>query len=499
MHRWLVISVEFLTGTFHGKFLGKGGVDTPEYPPSPHRAFQAIISAAHETHLWGDQDPAAFRWLERQAPPEIKAPDRFVARPYTTFVPNNAMDAVAKEWAKGREPKDGHRPESMRPAKIVRPQMLGGDATVHFCYRIEEANWEEAKSHVELLCNRAQVVSRLGAGVDMVLCQGHVLDSDGYDKLQGDTWITDGSEGTTNVHVSGTLEEIDQRFLAWSNSQSDGFLKAQIAGDYVAVQKVHYQRLQDRRRTVYPFMLVNEQGEFFSAPATKALVIGATVRHAIGGKDNKDALAKKLGLPDNVVREYVMGHVPDGKDKGNWLHYIAIPSFGHPKVNGRIKRFMLVEPFSIPNVPHIQEIGPNLERLTFQDYQETIRFKMQALVGKQLRDEDKWMLGRITGKSRRWGSLTPVVLHGYDRYNSRRAVDLFRKQLDQSGCCTPAEFELSEEPLFNGAESASHYQVDDKLPGTRVHATITFAEPVHGPVLVGLGRHRGLGLFAALS
>ena len=500
--RWFVASVTFLFERFHGRSEG----ERPEWPPSPHRQFQAIVAAAHDTRTWGEQDPAAFRWLERRPPPDILASSVSVGRECILAVPNNDLDKVAKVWSRGRElGKNDPSPEKLKGLKTIRPQFLGGDASVHFCWPIEDSEWVAAKPHVELLCERAKNVGRLGLGIDVVVGNGQVLDDDGRAKLPGELWVTDGAEGAMNIPVAGTLEELDKRFERWSQRQGEGSLTHVPAGDLRAVQKLHYFRLQGgRKRKYYPFALVGPNGENTSFPQDKAIIIAGHLRHAAG------KTAEYLGLHDDFVKWYVMGHV-DNDDviadyrKSNRLSYVPLPSIGHRKVNGRIKKALLVEPFSEPPgmPPRAREIGLYLDRQRLVDYQtNSTQAELRPLFGKHASpsEEDSRMIDRYTRRSKRWGSVTPVVLHGHDRYSTQRAAELFKVQLEQSGYYTPATFEIQEEAVFAGCESAGRYLVDEHLrERTRVHATITFAEPVPGPILIGLGRHRGLGTFASLD
>jgi DNA replication protein DnaC len=55
------------------------------------------------------------------------------------------------------------------------------------------------------------------------------------------------------------------------------------------------------------------------------------------------------------------------------------------------------------------------------------------------------------------------------------------------------------EPVCPGAEIARAYRVPAYLKEfPRTHAIISFSEEVTGPVVIGAGRHFGLGLFAAV-
>ena len=47
-----------------------------------------------------------------------------------------------------------------------------------------------------------------------------------------------------------------------------------------------------------------------------------------------------------------------------------------------------------------------------------------------------------------------------------------------------------------GSEAATRYLVPDKVSGPLFHVRVRFAKPVVGPLAIGSGRHRGMGVFA---
>ena len=97
----LCVSVCFLDSAFHGR--GDGG--EPEWPPSPLRLFQSLVSVAArlDPSGIGPNTRATLEWLERQQEPLIVAP---VAEPSVgrrISVPNNALDIVARAWGRGSD------------------------------------------------------------------------------------------------------------------------------------------------------------------------------------------------------------------------------------------------------------------------------------------------------------------------------------------------------------------------------------------------------------
>lgn len=111
--------------------------------------------------------------------------------------------------------------------------------------------------------------------------------------------------------------------------------------------------------------------------------------------------------------------------------------------------------------------------------------------------------------SRDWVSVTPVALdrHPGDLWSARpdkrerahaEARETMLAACENAGLPRPLHVELSREPLLRGTAPAPRY---DKFSGGGgpqrylVHASLTFAESVAGPVLLGAGRFLGYGLF----
>src|SRR5579871_4200698 len=97
------LTIRFLdpVPSFHGR--SDGG--EPEWPPSPLRAFQALVSSTatrRQQPQFKEDAVAALRWLEQLDSPMIVAPQgRLAAAAYRLYVPNNAADLVADAWSRG--------------------------------------------------------------------------------------------------------------------------------------------------------------------------------------------------------------------------------------------------------------------------------------------------------------------------------------------------------------------------------------------------------------
>jgi CRISPR-associated protein Csb2 len=112
--------------------------------------------------------------------------------------------------------------------------------------------------------------------------------------------------------------------------------------------------------------------------------------------------------------------------------------------------------------------------------------------------------------ARRFCSVTPVALdrnpgnlwsrHPTTAARARaKAIESLSAGCRRLGFPPPAEVHLSAAALFPGAAAAHHFGPFPRQAGkfrrVLTHATFHFAQPVQGPLLLGAGRFRGLGLF----
>jgi CRISPR-associated protein Csb2 len=107
-------------------------------------------------------------------------------------------------------------------------------------------------------------------------------------------------------------------------------------------------------------------------------------------------------------------------------------------------------------------------------------------------------------RARLWRSVTPVVLHGYNA--SRGNISLAKTEallwraFEMAGFPkeTIVRMAFQTAPLWSGAGAAAQVRVPKHLNGyPRYHVEVCFRQAVSGPVLAGIGRHYGIGVFAA--
>ena len=485
MNTWLCIDITLLVGRYHGR---RRDGEEAEWPPAPHRLFSALLAAAHlgtRTLEWSEAKAQAFRWLEEMDPPEIVASQASPLNPFTLSVPDNDMDVIAREWASGRE---GKKPEKLRKLKTLRPHHIGGDATVRFCWKLDSS--DISRENAAVLRAEARHLHHLGLGIDLVIGDGRILTQVEKDALPGDIWIADPRGDSARVPTRGSFDELVERHKEFLGRVSEKRVSPPTPP--AVVRRVEYRRrAAGEARRAHAFVIVSEDGAMVSFDARRALHVAAWLRHAV------HVAAQRLRLDDVFINSFVCGHGENDTTKSRRLSYVPLPSIGHTHVDGRIRRALIVEPFGDPD-----SLASNVVRALPNGGLIDEHGEVRGFLRPVGRGEDATKaIRRYIASSTTWGSVTPVLLPGLDEGRSRKAVGLVLKALGQAGYTTPvAEVSVQPEPVFAGAAMAREYVVAEHLrQWPRVHVTLRFAEAVPGPVIIGAGRHSGLGVFAALQ
>jgi CRISPR-associated protein Csb2 len=495
MMRWLCIEANLLSGRYHGRS-EEGRL--PEWPPNPHRVFQALIAAANlgsRRTEFSKAKKEAFRWLERCDPPEIAVPPTRAAKVVRLYVPNNDMDKVASAWAKGIKP--DKQPAELRTGKDLRPHLLDGDCTIRFLWPISDEHWQIAQPHADIICKEARHLHSLGLGIDLAVGNGRILSMAEKRALPGEIFIPASNGIGWRVPVQGSYDELETRYAAQSDRVRAGGGRgaqrwiAPPAPPKVFHETAYVPRTMPHEQRVHAFALVDEDGGYRSFDPRRVIEVAAWLRHAA------HEMGRSLGLDSDFVENFICGHSPDVNSKNDRFSYLPLPTISAKGRDGRIRRVLIAEPVAGGGGKALG-VARRLSGVSLvADGTGEIMADLLAIP----EPRTDGLLARYLRPSVRWGSVTPMVLPGRDDRRCRKAYGLVLKALAQAGYTTPiAGVHLQPEPVFPGAETARSYRVPAYLKlYPRTHAIITFAKPVSGPVALGGGRHLGLGVFCALA
>jgi CRISPR-associated protein Csb2 len=503
MSEALCISVTFLDSRFHGR--SDGG--SPEWPPSPMRLYQSLVAGNGAALDTGSDVDAALRWLETQPPPTVLAPPSKAGVSCPLYVPNNAMDLVAKSWVRGNT--DATIAEH-RTLKTVRPTHLRGGDTVHYLWPIDSSDADPPP--VGPLAQAVERMVALGWGMDLVVAQCRVLSS-GDSVGEGlERWDVAQAHATSTLRcpVLGSLDALVDRHAAFLDRLADDTFHP--VPPLTAYRAVGYRMPADPiTLPTAVFELRHDDGKFCRYSQRKLIHIAGMVRHLA-----KEAMQKSrpADVADDWIERYVVGHRDGHTDNHRQFSYLPLPSIGHTYVDQAVRRVMVAAPVGDDAwLEHLavrlagQQLKPEPARNDEFGEQEP------PTLMRVYRDK---VARRYTAPANMWASVSPVILPGHDDKKPAKTRKLIEAALSQSGIDQPCTYEWSPHSRFRNSLSAHKYHTDrdtgmkrwqfenvkDYLRGkTWVHLTLTFNDELKGPgpLIIGAGRHCGFGLMAGVD
>jgi CRISPR-associated protein Csb2 len=507
---------------FDAMFHGRSDSGGPEWPPSPLRAFQALVAAAGQrwrnAQLSNGYVRGPLTWLEELGSPELIAP---AAEPssaaYRLYVPNNHADIVAAAWSGGDQFASiaEHRVE-----KDVRSTHLAG-GVIHYLYPLPN----DSSPHLVVLKAAARSITHLGWGIDMTAADADIISEADVAKLPGHRWrIVPGGGVPLRVPKSGTLDDLIRKHKDFLNRlSSDGFrpVAPLRCFDVVGYHSPTVVGLPTPPRPLIAFEIhrtIEDQEREENAGKSRFLpfhhvrrvaTVAGMVRHATA------TVARRIGWVSEDVERRIEGH-GDGRDgqatTDDRLMFLPLPSIT-PFGIGGIRRVLVVGPPGCDLAPLRRRL--NGEELIDQESKEPVAM----LSGIPTTDRN---VARFLAPSRTWSTVTPVILPGYDDRNGLRSklksrktaeqqtnllarldariLSLIWKAFHQAGwtddALAGAEVEYRAVGWFPGVDAAKNYELPP-LRFPRYHLRIQFPRAVAGPLAIGGGRYRGVGLFAS--
>ena len=222
-------------------------------------------------------------------------------------------------------------------------------------------------------------------------------------------------------------------------------------------------------------------------------------------------------VPDPLP-EGISGHLPDGTPtSAPHIAFLALPNVGHEHGDGRIMGLAVSLPQDLDDASRnaaLRGIG-HWER---ERGDRALRLVMGGGGFVEMRRrQPPFALVSLRPRvwerpSRRWASVTPVALPthpgGLRRGSAAsrakawaRAEEAVAKSCEHVGLPRPVDVQVSLVSLLVGARPVSDYRAFRQGRGAAggvvrrlVHASVGFAEPVRGALMLGSGRFVGLGL-----
>jgi CRISPR-associated protein Csb2 len=504
---YLTIGVHFHEGRYHARL--EGGTD---WPPSPARLFQALVSGAARSEMLAESDKSALEWLEALDPPVIAAPPRRAGQAYRAFVPNNDLDSV------GGDPK---RVGEIRASKLTRPILFEVETPLLYLWTFE-AN-PEAQANVQRVCAIAEWLYQLGRGIDMAWAWGEVIST---------------KEVETRLAMHGGLVCRPSKGAGGMN------LAVPIKGSLTSLIKRHNET-RTRFQTIYDFKPNKKDperkvaaGQIFSQPRkprfgqvaysspSKQSVFDLTGPNSPWRLDRiveltecvRDGVVARLKevwpAKAACIERVLIGRNAAQADKAARVRIIPLPSIGHHYADHAIRRVLIDIPANCPLQADDLEWAFSALAIRVSDQGEVLTELLPAV--------DDSMLARYGVESAtaacRWRTVTPAALpHSATRRRiepsrlrdpaeqkrateraeeHNRAASAVVQALRHAGiAATATEIRVQREPFTGKGKRVEAFALGTRFTKERLwHVEITFAEPVPGPLILGDGRYLGLGL-----
>ena len=463
----LTIRVEFLHGSFRGDPEGvasTGLASRGEWPPAPSRLFAAFVAADGTGERSRVTDGSELSWLEGLPPPEIRASSE------SALCRQKLEDRYVVEHKSKGQPADSTVQEyPARKSSLVRPGVRVSPRCPTVTYR-----WNERAPAAILdgLRKRAARIGYLGAADSPVRVRAMALDE--APVRTADEYVAD-PEGdlVVTVPAPGDLQVLDRMYEAWVKHGP-------------VVGRGQFPAL--RHEVMYRSPDVPIPGE------TGAVVAWLRLKPAVSGRrvSAVTALFKKavlrahqelFGDPPRVLHGH--GFPGSGYDLARFL---ALPDVGYRWSRGRIHGLALWLPPATPplEASRARDAAWEVRRLVGPGVN-VAASRWDRLDQLLAARPKRWQRG-----SSRWATAFPAVHERRGRVGLTEVARWCR----HAGLPDPVAVRLARAPFVPGGIDLAPVEVNrpgrPKLPYS--HVELLFGAPVRGPVVIGAGRQRGLGL-----
>jgi CRISPR-associated protein Csb2 len=484
----LVLEIEYLSGVSFAAVSPDSEV--PDWPPQPDRVFSALVAA------WGargkrPREAEALEWLERQATPYIYASNAHARTAPVAFVPPN--DARSEKKAAAKHVMPALRPRYGRRFVAARPH----DAVVQFRWDSVEAD----ERTLTLLDGLARDVVYVGHSTSLTRCR--FLSVSDSIAMRNET-------GTVRRRVyPGRFDELRRDFEAGRRPRP---------GDPAAAP---VESIPSRSNHFGERWLILEHINGVMPDIRACSLVARAIRDTIlSGYE-------RVGL-ETRIPEVVSGHTRDGApSRDPHIALVPLPFAGFPHADGHVMGFALIPPqesgiLDDPDFRNaLRAVAPMDEERgrRVMTVQTKAGAPAQEAFSLHLSPSFESMANRRSMDpalynvvARDFATVTPIVL---DRHlkakgaaRDQEMCELIARACVNIGLPEPDRVVPDKHASLEGVPSAypsgqaprwMRWKLSPTLASRQLtHAFLRFRYAVHGPVILGAGRHFGLGLCRAL-
>ena len=500
------VAVEITFGT--GRYVAADVTDRtePEWPPHPARLFAALVEAWAK---YGSEPPdpserTALEWLERQPPPTIFEPGGSRRQAVGLHVPvNNKTVPSPADKKRGVTEWWTVLPEERKrtPRHSVPSTLVGGDGRAVFAWPHSDPSADTRRA-LEALIGR---VTRLGHSSSFVACR---LVDDPPDPV----WIPQNGSTGSEFALRGTHAGMLESLLA----RHESYLRTGLRKQPIPSSTVFYVSARDPAPYPAPsghdadgeWILFELERSSRQVSSANAALLAKALRGAI--------ISHSSGTPPKVL----VGKEADGRPTSSpHALFLSLPFVGHRYSDGTVKGMAMVLPSDADSSDRTQILrAAGAWRAARGDDPLELRVSSRVVLRMRLvpdfegsdtaaLDQRRW-----SGRARRWGSVTALALPRDSRDLTggspsdvrrawRRAEEAVVEACRFAGLPEPAAVSVGFDPPVRGGSHTSDYPafVQGRRKRLLLHAVVEFEQMIRGPVVLGSGRFRGLGLMLPLD
>jgi CRISPR-associated protein Csb2 len=495
------LEVEFLTGVSVAAKPNRR--EESEWPPHPDRLFQALVAAWAREEMPDEGERAALEWLEGLPTDAliVSAPKAYPRDVVTVYVPPNDARTTGK-WGDGPAKDQAAAIRVIPDARKNRqprafPAMIpaGERALVHFIWPIADG----IETHRRALERLAAQVTYVGHSHSLVRLA--VVDID-LDPLAFNCEWVDNRSAVLRLPHEGRLRQLIQRHeRANSGSRAAWPLPSLVTKRYEPAKPAQ----QPAAGLFDPdnCTVLADDGGFTPSLDSFPLV----------AKRLRDALLK-LAPQQLPLPALLSGHDVDRRPTAQpHIAIIPLADVGWTHSIGRLMGLALVWPRDVETEAR-KCVVKAIAAFVRVDAADTGLLHFGRCGSWRLTiapDTERRSLRfeRYTTAASRWGTVLPMVL---DRHPKNKPGEdlatIIATACISAGLPSDAvdglDIEVHKHSPVRAAPSAR--EVERALPGDSpyrgrplCHLVLKFARPVRGPLIVGAGRFRGLGLCLPLD
>ncbi len=450
-----------------------GGEDPrgAEWPPHPARVHCALVAAVRD-----GAGAQALRWLESLPEPQVWSEPLplGVVRRGGYVVTNRTEQTGGNQFHPGRQSK-------------ARSRAGATLATSGFALVWPDADPDHAL--LDAIRSVARDVPYLGRADGLA-----VVDASDRAFKPVDGWVChlphEGADFEAELRVAypGYTEALQEQYAvdapAWMVARRAGYRKRDPVGE------ADGETARSEPTTGYADMVTYALPVGMGIDGVHAGLVTARLRNMVMG-----AVGAALGgdLPSALS-----GHGADGRPH---VAFVPLLDVGHPHARGHLVGVGIAMPVGEPAVRRavLAGLGDASRMLSLPFGEVELEPAGRRLARTPNRDRSRLSATYWTRSSRRWATVTPVVL---DRFPKRAGVEgELSRACVALGLPEPQDVVIGAGPMVRGGAPLRrrHLPRREDRPRLFTHAVITFPVPVSGALLLGAQRYLGIGLFAPVA